>query len=113
MPTVNDQDAERDKGRRMTLSRMVEALLERRDHGPSSVTVARNAKGETQLEVVVRTAEGGPITTLEQAEAAACEVYDRLRRRYPMSSGMVGAASPPAASSGTGSSASEAAEATA
>lgn len=79
---------------RMTLSRMVEMLLARREHGTSSVTLARNAKGETQIEVVVRTAEDGDVRTAEEAEAVAQRAYDRLRSRYPMSSGLVGAAAP-------------------
>lgn len=90
MPTVNDQTEANEKGRRMTLSRMVEALIERRDHGPSSVTLARNAKGDTQIEVVVRTAEGGDVQTIDQAEAAAILVYDRLRRMYPNAAGSAG-----------------------
>lgn len=92
MATHNDQDAERESGRRMTLSRVVEALLERREHGASSVTLSRNAKGETQIEVVVRTSESGAVKTIEQAEAAARATYDSLRRAYPLASGMTGGA---------------------
>lgn len=73
---------------RMTLSRVVELLLERRNVERSSVTLTRNAKGETQIDVVVRTGdEGSPIVTVEDAEAAAGRVYDRLRARYPLTSG--------------------------
>lgn len=69
--------------KRMSLSQVVEALLQRGGGEHSSVTLSRNAKGETQLEVVVRTGETGGLETIEQAEAAAQEVYDRLRERYP------------------------------
>lgn len=69
--------------RRMTLSQVVEALLQRGGGGGSTVSLTRNAKGETQLEVVVRTSEQGDVTTIEEAEQAAQAVYDRLRERYP------------------------------
>jgi hypothetical protein len=68
---------------RMTLSQVVEKLLERGGAEHSSVTLARNAKGATQIEVVVRTGEGGAVTTIEEAEEVAITVYDRLRTRYP------------------------------
>lgn len=77
--------------KRMTLSEVVEQLLQRGAAGPSSVTLVRNAKGETQLEVVVRTGEQGEVQTIADAELVAVEVYDRLRTRYPMSDGKVGA----------------------
>lgn len=68
---------------RMTLSQVVEKLLERGGSEHSSVTLSRNAKGATQIEVVVRTGEGGAVTTVEEAEAVAVSVYERLRGRYP------------------------------
>jgi hypothetical protein len=74
---------------RMTLSRVVEMLLERRDVGSSSVTLVRNAKGETQIEVVVRTCDNVPAA--EDAESVAQAVFERLRARYPLSSGLVSA----------------------
>lgn len=73
--------------KRMSLSQVVEALLQRGGGEHSSVTISRNAKGETQLEVVVRTGETGGLETIEQAEQAAQAVYDRLRVRYPFGSG--------------------------
>jgi hypothetical protein len=69
--------------RRMTLSQVVEALLNRGSSEHSSVTISRNAKGETQLEVVVRTGDAGEVATIEEAETAAQAVYDRLRTAYP------------------------------
>jgi hypothetical protein len=72
-----------DRAPRMTLSQVVEKLLERGGTEHSSVTLSRNAKGATQIEVVVRTGEGGAVTTVEEAEAVAISVYERLRTRYP------------------------------
>lgn len=69
--------------KRMSLSQVVEALLQRGGSEHSSVTISRNAKGETQLEVVVRTGDAGEVATIEQAEQHAREVYDRLRTAYP------------------------------
>lgn len=69
--------------KRMTLTQVVEKLLDRGSSEHSSVTLSRNSKGETQIEVVVRTGEGGAVQSIEEAEAAAITVYDRLRDRYP------------------------------
>ena len=77
--------------KRMTLTRVVEMLLERGSHGASSVTLSRNAKGETQIEVVVRTSDDGPVRTPEDAQAVAIDVFETLRTRYPMAWGTVGA----------------------
>jgi hypothetical protein len=78
-------------GKRMTLSQVVESLLNRGSSEHSSVTLSRNAKGETQIEVVVRTGDTGGVETVGEAEELAVEVYERLRARFPMSSGFVGA----------------------
>lgn len=83
MSTQNERaDGAPQAPKRMTLSQVVEALLQR-GGGGSTVSLTRNAKGETQLEVVVRTSEQGDVTTIEEAEQAAQAVYDRLRIRYP------------------------------
>lgn len=94
MADVNDQTVEAEKARRMTLSRVVEMLLEKREHGASSVSLSRNAKGETQIEVVVRTAGDGPVQTVEDAETVARTVYDSLRAKYPTASGHAGVTPP-------------------
>lgn len=78
---------------RVTLGQVVEMLLQRTGGEHSSVTLTRNSKGETQIEVVVRTAEAGEVTTPDAALTKAMELYDRARQTYPMSSGMVGGAS--------------------
>lgn len=67
----------------MTLSQVVEKLLERGGTEHSSVTLSRNAKGATQIEVVVRTGDSGAVATVEEAEAVAISVYERLASRYP------------------------------
>jgi hypothetical protein len=76
--------AEVPPARRLTLSQIVEILLQRSPRDHSSVTLARNAKGETQIEVVVRTGDAGEVLSLADAEALAGDLYDRLRARYPM-----------------------------
>jgi hypothetical protein len=61
------------------------------------VTLSRNGKGETQIEVTVRTAEVDDLATPQDAERVAQDIYDRLRRVYPLASGTTGATPPPAA----------------
>lgn len=85
--------------RRMTLSEIVDRMLTRSgERANSTVTLTRNAKGETQIEVEVRTGEGG-IQTIEDASAKAREVYEQARNRYPLASGHTGAQSSQAPSS--------------
>lgn len=77
--------------KRLSLSEIVEQLLARGSGDRSSVTLSRNAKGETQIEVVVRTADNGAITTVAAAQAEAVRVYDDLRAAYPLATGLTGA----------------------
>ena len=79
-----------DATKRLSLSEVTRALLDRGGSEHSSVTLTRNAKGETQIEVVVRTGEGGDVQTVEQAEEHAKQVYDRLRTAYPFADGATG-----------------------
>src|SRR5207244_12067809 len=51
--------------KRMTLSQVVEALLNRGGGERSSVALSRNAKGETQIGATVRTADTGAVETIE------------------------------------------------
>jgi hypothetical protein len=74
--------AETTPAKRMSLSQVVEHLLNRGSSQSSSVSLTRNAKGETQIEVVVRTDAGGDVSTIEDAETVAVKVYDRLRETY-------------------------------
>jgi hypothetical protein len=72
---------------RLTLSQIVEMQLHAlarggQDH--STVELSRNAKGDTQIRVSVRTGEGD-VETVEQARLRAQEQYDHLRDLYPIS----------------------------
>lgn len=69
--------------KRMTLSQVVEHLLNRGSSQSSSVSLTRNAKGETQIEVVVRTDAELDIRTPDDAAEVAQRVYDGLRTAYP------------------------------
>lgn len=72
-----------ERPKRLTLSQIVEQLLARGGGERSSVTLVRNATGETQIEVKVRTGDDGELATVEDAERKAAEVYERLRAAYP------------------------------
>lgn len=78
--------AVREKPRRLTLSEILELVLSRSTTEHSTVKLARNAKGETQIEVSVRTGEQG-LETIEQARAKAQEQYDHLASLYPIAKG--------------------------
>lgn len=55
-------------------------------HDGGEVTLTRNAKGETQVAVEVKTGEY--VATVGEAGATAQREYDRLRARYPMADGL-------------------------
>ena len=76
---------------RLSLSEIVTLLLSRQQGERSSVTLSRNAKGVTQIEVTVRTGDTHESIPAVDAEAAAVAIYDGLRARYPLPSGYVGA----------------------
>jgi hypothetical protein len=61
----------------------IAALLERGGGENSSVTLTRNAKGQTQIEVTVRT-DRDAIATADLAHAKATEIYDALCEAYPL-----------------------------
>lgn len=82
-------------GRRLSLSDILWLVLARPARDSSSVTLSRNAKGETQIEVTVRTADTEDLATPLDAERVAIEMYDRLRRTYPLASGTPGATPTP------------------
>ena len=72
---------------RITQAEVLRYLLERQakaggEH--STVRLTRNAKGDTQIEVSVRTGEHEGIETVEAAAGKAQEVYDVLRAMYPL-----------------------------
>jgi len=78
------------KPKRMTQGEILAAFVERMQaqHGGehSSVRLTRNARGDTQIEVAVRTGESDELATVDDAAAKAKAVYDLLRSLYPMSS---------------------------
>jgi hypothetical protein len=82
-------------GKRLTLSEIVSQLLARTTSERSSVELTRNAKGTTQITVTVRTGDHEGITTALEAERHAVDIYERLRARYPLPSGYVGAEGEP------------------
>lgn len=61
---------------------IIHALLERGGGENSSVVLTRNAKGETQIEVTVRT-DAHLVTTAELAMEKARELYDAACEAYP------------------------------
>lgn len=80
---ATDNASKETPAKRMTLSQVVEHLLTRSSSQSSSVTLTRNAKGETQIEVVVRTDAELGIVTPEDAGEVAGRIYDGLRTAYP------------------------------
>jgi hypothetical protein len=57
--------------------------LENRGGHSSSVTLSRNARGATQIEVTVRSGDSETIVTADDAHAEAVRIYDALRLSYP------------------------------
>jgi hypothetical protein len=78
------EDAERRAAE--VYERLRELYPERDGHDNSEVTLTRNAKGETQVSVSIKSGETGPRTIAGLTEAAVRE-YDRLRMGYPMANG--------------------------
>ncbi len=75
--------------KRLTLSEILQAHLDRMAHSGgerSSVELTRNAKGDTQIKVTVRTGDSDDTATVEAASAKAREIYDALRMLYPPTS---------------------------
>ena len=65
---------------RLSLSDVIERLTEKGKQA-SSVTLTRNAKGETQIEVKVHT-DDAAIPTPADAEQVARAIYDSLTETY-------------------------------
>jgi hypothetical protein len=76
------------KPHRLSLSDILGMVLSRGSGEHDKVALGRSARGETTIEVEVRTRED---ETVVDAEKRAVEVYERLRAKYPMSTGYVGA----------------------
>jgi len=60
------------------------ASLQRGGQDHSSVRLTRNARGETQVEVTVRTGDTAEIVTVTDAATRARQVYDHLCGLYPL-----------------------------
>ena len=80
------------KPHRLSLSDILTMTLQRGSGNQDSVSLSRNARGETQIEVVARSREN---ETLRMVEQRARETYDRLRSTFPLANGYVGAVSDP------------------
>lgn len=73
--------------RRVTISEVLRAHLAHLTQTGgerSSVKLTRNARGETQIEVVVRTGDSSEITTAAEDMAEATRLYDSLSLVYPV-----------------------------
>lgn len=70
--------------KRLSLSAILEILLQRGGGERSHVSLTRNAKGETQIDVTVRTSDDGSVSTAAEALAEAMRLYDLARAAYPM-----------------------------
>lgn len=79
-------DAPAPQPRRITQGEIIARLLERGSSEHSSVTLGRNSKGDTTIEVIVRTDNEGEAQTVAEALAIARAAYDELREAYPFGS---------------------------
>jgi hypothetical protein len=78
------QTQQPDHPKRLSLSEILTLMLQRGGSDRSSVSLARNAKGQTQIDVTIRTGNQDDAATAEQAMAKAVTLYDALRYRYPI-----------------------------
>lgn len=78
------EPAESGRLRMSDVTRALLAALSKTGGEHSTVKLARNARGDTQVEVSVRTGDTEAIVSVDDAAAKAVEVYDRLRLLYPI-----------------------------
>lgn len=83
---LDEQPAPLPRRRAMTQREMIESLLAalartQGEHG--SVELTRNARGDVQIRVAVRTGENG-VESVEDAATKARQVYDQLAALYPI-----------------------------
>lgn len=84
---VADPDAERPRPRRVTKDDVLASFLASLTRGSSehsSVTLKSNARGETQIEVTVRTGESDEIDTAAKAFAEASRLYLQARETFAL-----------------------------
>src|SRR5512146_2377850 len=70
------------QSRRMTLSQVVERLLDRGGSAHSSIELGLTAGQKVTIGVSIRTSDDGEATTIADAEELAQAVFDRLRLKY-------------------------------
>lgn len=83
--TKNDQTKPaggEQQSRRMTLSQVVERLLDRGGSAHSSIELGLTAGQKVTIGVSIRTSDDGEATTIAEAEELAQAVFDRLRSKY-------------------------------
>lgn len=68
--------------RRMTLSQVVERLLERGGSAHSSIELGLTAGGKVTIGVSVRTSPDGEATNTVEASNLAQQLFDSLRAKY-------------------------------
>lgn len=85
-PRTTPAAAPEPRPHRLSLSEILQLVLQKGPADHSTVRLARNAKGDTQVDVSVRTGEAG-LETVEAAAAKARELYDDLCGAYPMKGG--------------------------
>ena len=77
--------AEAEAEARATYDRLREAYPDRQRES-SAISLTRNAKGDTQVDLTARTGDEYP--TLEALYPAAVKLYDNARAKYPMANGL-------------------------
>ena len=68
--------------RRMTLSQVVERLLERGGSSHSSIDLGLTAGGKVTIGVSIRTSPDGEATNAAEARQLAEQLFDELRTKY-------------------------------
>ena len=68
--------------RRMTLSQVVERLLERGGSQHSSIDIGLTASGKRTIGVSIRTSPDGEATTAAEAAELAQAIFDELETKY-------------------------------
>lgn len=86
MSNLGEQSASRERLNLSELARLLIAAGSRNAADRSSVRLTRNARGDTQIEVVVGAGEDDA-DTIETVAERACATYDELRGRYPLGGG--------------------------
>jgi len=81
---ANPEDAE--ERARAIYGRLAQEYPPTNGHDNATISLTRNAKGETQIETQIKTSDNG-IQTLDEATHRTWDIYDKTRGRYPMADG--------------------------